>query len=91
MQVILETAVPSIIVFTTLFGLLGRGNPRPGGVALFWRVGLTGLALGLLGLLVSSKVWAEAPAFVAHACWGFVGLGVLLVAFAAFGSILKKQ
>jgi hypothetical protein len=91
MQVILETAVPSVVVFTTLFGLLARGNPRPGGVALFWRVGLTGLVVGLLGLFAGSKVWEETPAFVVHACWGFVGLGVLCVAFAAFGSVLKKQ
>src|SRR5438046_1968428 len=53
-----ELVLPPLVVFTTLFGLLARGTPKPGGVSLFLRVGLVGLALaarplrvGLLGVL----------------------------------------
>jgi len=42
---LVELVVPAVVIFTTLFGLLARGNPKPGGVALFLRVGLAGLAL----------------------------------------------
>ena len=46
MTTILALIVPGAVVLITLFGLLARGNPKPGGVALFWRVGLVGLGLG---------------------------------------------
>ena len=44
---IAQITLPAIVVFTTLFGVMARGNPKPGGVALFLRVGLAGLALSL--------------------------------------------
>jgi len=91
MRFVLELLVPSVIVFTTLFGLLARGNPRPGGVALFWRVGLVGVALGVVGLFAGSKLFEAPPSLAVNASWGFVGVGVLAVALAMFGSILKRK
>ena len=93
MQTLLEVVLPAVVVFTTLFGLLSRGDPRPGGVALFWRVGIAGLVLAgaLWYLTFRTSAFVTAPAFVRRAYFGlFVG-GVLLTLFAAAGTALKKK
>jgi hypothetical protein len=69
MLTVVQIVLPALLVFTTLFGLLARGNPRPGGVALFMRV-------GQLAVIVTA---------------GFLGGGLLLVLFAAFGFVLKGK
>ena len=58
-----ELIVVPLVVLTTLFGLLARGNPRPGGVALFLRVGLAGLVLAgaLYYLVEKTAVLAGRP------------------------------
>jgi hypothetical protein len=93
MDVLLEVVLPAVVVFTMLFGVLSRGSPRPGGVALFWRVGLVGLALAgaLLYLTHHTNALVNTPAFVRRAYVGlFVG-GAALTAFAAIGTWLKKK
>ncbi|HZS39395.1 MAG TPA: hypothetical protein VFF06_21330 [Polyangia bacterium] len=93
MQTFLEIVLPAIVIFTTLFGLLSRGDPRPGGVALFWRVGLTGLALGgiLFYVTFRTSAFANLPAFVSHLYYGLLIGGTLLTLFAAAGTALKKK
>jgi len=93
MQTFLETVLPALVIFTTLFGLLSRGNPRPGGVALFWRVGLVGLALGgaLWYLTFKTSALVSMPAFVTHVWGGLVFGGGVLTLFAAAGSSLKRK
>jgi hypothetical protein len=88
-----ELIIPPLIVFTTLFGLLARGDPKPGGVALFLRVGLVGLALGagLFYLVEKTAVLAGRPALAVNAYRGLGGGGALLVAFAIFGIFLQKR
>ena len=96
MLTVLQIVLPALVVFTTLFGLMARGDPKPGGVALFARVGLVGLALGVVlwylaaktGLLAAHPRIAD---LVGDATWGFVGGGLLLVAFAGFGAVLKRR
>jgi len=91
----LELVVPAVVVFTTLFGLLGRGNPPPGGVALFLRVGLAGLALGCAILYaVEATHVLDAPAVRQIATNAYRGLGLggaLLVAMGLFGVVLKRK
>jgi hypothetical protein len=93
MRTLLELIVPALIVTTTLFGLLARGNPRPGGVALFARVGIADVVLGagLFFLLEKTSVITGHPPTVVNIYRGLVGGGVLLIMFAAFGAVLKKQ
>jgi hypothetical protein len=93
METLLEIVLPSVVVFTTLFGLLSRGNPRPGGVALFWRVGLVGLALGgvLWYLTMRTSALVATPAFVQRMYSGILIGGFLLTLFAAAGTALKKK
>ena len=93
MSTLLQIVLPAVVIFTTLFGLLSRGDPRPGGVALFWRVGLVGLALGgvLWYLTFQTRALAELPAFVGNLYRGLLGGGVLLTGFAAVGSWLKGK
>ena len=93
MSTLLQVVLPAVVVFTTLFGLLSRGNPRPGGVALFWRVGLTGLGLGaaLWYLTFQTSALATMPEFVRNLYRGLLGGGVLLTGFAAAGSWLKNK
>jgi hypothetical protein len=93
MLTIIEIVVPALVVFTTLFGLLARGNPKPGGVALFFRVGLVGLLLGgaLLFLVEKTAVIAGRPEIAVNVYRGLVGGGLLLVVFAAFGLLLKRE
>ena len=91
-----EMVLPALVILTTLFGLLARGNPKPGGVALFLRVGLVGLALAGALFFVSEKT--EVAAWLGgHAEWPrniYIGLGAgsaFLVLMALFGSSLKKR
>jgi hypothetical protein len=93
MRTLVELVVPALVVFTTLFGVLARGNPKPGGVALFARVGIAGLLLGgaLFYVVEKTAVIAGHPQTVVNIYRGLVGGGVLLVLFAVFGMVLKKQ
>ena len=88
-----ELIVPAVVVFTTLFGLLARGDPKPGGVALFLRVGLVGLALAgaLFYVVDKTAVFAGRPEIATNIYRGLAGGGVLLVAMGIFGLMLKKQ
>jgi hypothetical protein len=93
MSTLLQVVLPAVVVFTTLFGLLSRGDPRPGGVALFWRVGLVGLGLGALlwYLTFQTSTLATMPDFVRNLYRGLLGGGFLLTGFAAIGSWLKNK
>jgi len=88
-----ELVLPPLVVFTTLFGLLARGTPKPGGVSLFLRVGLVGLALAavLFYLVEKTAVLAGRPALAVNAYRGLGVGGVALVAFAIFGLVLQKR
>jgi hypothetical protein len=88
-----ELIVVPLVIFTTLFGLLARGNPRPGGVALFLRVGTGGLILagGLYYLVEKTAVLAGRPEVAINIYRGLGGGGAFLVAMAVFGMVLKKQ
>jgi hypothetical protein len=92
MLTIVELVLPPLIVFTTLFGVLARGNPKPGGVALFARVGIAGLLLGgaLFFVVEKTSVLTGRPELAVNAYRGFIGGGLLLVLFAVFGMMLKK-
>ena len=93
MSTLLQIVLPAVVIFTTLFGVLSRGDPRPGGVALFWRVGLVGLALGgvLWYLTFKTAALVNTPEFVRNLYSGLLVGGVLLTAFAAVGSWLKNK
>jgi hypothetical protein len=92
-----QTVLPALVLIVTLFGLLARGNPRPGGVALFGRVGAVTLLLGgaLYFVVERTALAAHLPTaisrFVAPAYTGFVAGGILLLLLAALGSALKRQ
>jgi hypothetical protein len=90
---LVELIVPAVVVFTTLFGLLARGDPRPGGVALFLRVGLVGLALAaaLFYVVEKTAVFAGRPELAVNIYRGLGAGGALLVAMGIFGLMLKKQ
>jgi hypothetical protein len=93
METLVQVVLPAFLVFTTLFGLLSRGDPKPGGVALFWRVGLTGLAIGgvMAYLNLRTSALASTPAFVQKFYVGMLIGGALLTVFAAFGSSMKNK
>jgi hypothetical protein len=93
MRTLVELVVPALVVTTTLFGVLARGNPKPGGVALFARVGIADLVLGaaLFFLLEKTSVITGHPPTVVNVYRGLAGAGVLLILFAVFGVVLKKQ
>jgi len=90
---IIYLVVPALVVVTTLFGLLARGDPRPGGVALFWRVGLVTLALGGIAFYVVDRtaLLPSRPEAVVGGYRGLVAAGVLLCLMGAFGSALKRK
>ena len=91
---IAQITLPAIVVFTTLFGLLARGNPKPGGVALFLRVGLAGLALslGLFYLVTKTGVLSPGAAHVLTNVYRGIGMvGGILVVMAAIGVMLKRE
>jgi hypothetical protein len=93
MLTVVELVVPAVVIFTTLFGVLARGDPKPGGVALFARVGVVGLLLGgvVFFLVEKTSVITGRPEVVVNGYRGLIGGGLLLVVFAAFGMVLKKQ
>jgi hypothetical protein len=93
MATLLQVVVPALVIFTTLFGLLSRGNPRPGGVALFWRVGLVGLALGAIAwyLTFQTNSLLNMRDFVRNLYRGLLVGGFLLTGFAAVGTWLKNK
>ena len=90
---LIQIVVPPVVVLTTLFGLLARGDPKPGGVALFFRVGIVGLILaGVLFYLVEkTAVLAGRPDVVVNAYRGLSGGSALLLLMAAFGVVLKRK
>lgn len=90
---VVYTVLPALVLVITLFGLLARGDPKPGGVALFWRVGLVTLALGGIAFYVveHTGLLPQPPAVVAAGYRGLVGAGVLLCLMAALGTALKKK
>ncbi|MSP60814.1 MAG: hypothetical protein EXR72_10825 [Myxococcales bacterium] len=93
METLLQVVFPAVVIFTTLFGFLSRGFPRPSGVEMFWRVGLTGLALGgvLWYVTYRTGLLDTAPEFVRDLYLGLSVGGGGLTVFAAIGSALKKQ
>jgi hypothetical protein len=93
MRTLVELIVPALVVTTSLFGVLARGNPKPGGVALFARVGIADLVLGAVIFFVLEKtsVITGHPQMVVNIYRGLAGGGVLLILFAVFGVVLKKQ
>lgn len=90
-----EIVLPALVIVTTLFGLLARGNPKPGGVTLFLRVGLVTFALAGALYFVAEKT--EVGARLGGAEWprnvylGLGGGGAILVLMALFGNSLKKR
>jgi hypothetical protein len=93
---LVELVVPALVILTTLFGLLARGNPKPGGVALFLRVGVVALALAGALFFVSEKTaaaaWLGGPAeWPRNLYLGLGGGGAFLVLMAFFGNSLKKR
>ena len=88
-----ELVVPAVVIFTTLFGLLARGNPRPGGVALFLRVGLVGLALAAAVFYLVEKTAALGgrPELAVNIYRGLGAGGAFLVVMALFGTVLKRK
>ena len=90
---LIQIVVPALVVLTTLFGLLARGNPKPGGVALFFRVGIVGaiLAGALFYLVEKTAVLAGRPELVINAYRGIGGGAALLLVMAAFGVALKRK
>jgi len=93
MTTILALTIPGAAILITLFGLLARGNPKPGGVTLFWRVGLVGLGLGFGAwyLFAKSGLLPPMPAPVHHAYTGLLVGAAAIVVIAALGSALKRQ
>lgn len=93
MTTILAMTVPAAVVLVTLFGLLARGNPKPGGVALFWRVGLVGLGLGfgLWYLTAKSGLLPSLPDFVHQSNQGLLIGAAGITVIAALGTALKRQ
>jgi hypothetical protein len=91
---IAQMMLPALVVFTTLFGVMARGNPKPGGVALFLRVGLTGLALAAAiyyPVTKTSIFGAGAGAVLVNVSRGLGMGGALLMVMAAIGVMLKQQ
>jgi hypothetical protein len=93
MSTLLAMTIPAAVVLITLFGVLARGNPKPGGVTLFWRVGLVALGLGLAAwfLLTKSGLLPPVPAIVHRAYQGLLIGAAAVVVLAALGSALKRQ
>ena len=93
MTTILAMTIPGTVILVTLFGLLARGNPKPGGVALFWRVGLVGLGLGFAVWYLTAKsgLFPSVPDVVRQACSGLLLGATVIVVIAAVGSALKRQ
>jgi hypothetical protein len=93
MITILAMTVPGAIILVTLFGLLARGDPKPGGVALFWRVGLVGLGLGFgtWYLTARSGLLPSLPEVVHQGNQGLLIGAAGITVIAALGTALKRQ
>ena len=89
---ILAMGIPALLIVITLFGVLARGNPKPGGVALFWRVGLVGVGLGAGAWYVATQtaIGHSLPALVHDGYRGLLILAGLIVVVALVGSMLKR-
>jgi hypothetical protein len=89
---LVEFVIPAVFVLTTLFGLLARGDPKPGGVALFLRVGLVGFGLGAAVWYGVFRAGLSGPLGEAlrNGYLGLVVFGGLLIAMGALGAILKR-
>jgi hypothetical protein len=85
--------VPAVVILTTLFGLLARGDPKPGGVALFLRVGVVGFLIGAIVwyLIERTALWTGRPDAVVNGYRGLVGGSILLLLLGVFGAVLKKK
>jgi hypothetical protein len=91
---IAQVVLPAVAVFTTLFAVLVRRNPKPSGVALFLRVGLAGLALslGLFYLVTKTGAFSPDAARVLTNVYRGIGMGGgILVVMAAIGVMLKRE
>jgi hypothetical protein len=91
---IAQMILPSIAVFTTLFILMMRRRPKLGGIALFLRVGVIGLALAaaLFYLMTKTTVFSPTAAAVAINVSRGLGMGgALLIVMAAIGVMLKRE
>jgi hypothetical protein len=88
----IELTVPAVVVLTTLFGLLARTNPKPGGVALFFRVGLVGSLLGVALLYAVYRTGLSGPLgdAVVNSYRGLLVASAFLLAMAALGVVLKR-
>ncbi len=88
-----ETILPAVVVLVTLFGVLARGDPKPGGVALFLRVGVVGFVLAAVIAFVVEKtaVLGGRPEVVVNAYRGLGLGGVALIVMGVFGKVLQKQ
>jgi hypothetical protein len=93
MTTILAMTMPAAAVLITLFGVLARGNPKPSGVALFWRVGLVGLGLGFaLWYLAARSGWLPPLPGVVHLAYRGLLIGAAgIVVIAGLGTALKRQ
>jgi hypothetical protein len=93
MTTILAMTIPGAVVLITLFGLLARGNPKPGGVALFWRVGLVGLGLGFATWYLTARSgWLPTlPDLFYQANQGLLVGAAGVVVLAGLGTALKRQ
>jgi hypothetical protein len=89
---ILAMGIPALLIVVTLFGVLARGNPKPGGVALFWRVGLVGVGLGAgtWYFATQTAIGRSFPTLVHDGYRGLLILAGLIVVVAAIGSMLKR-
>ncbi len=90
---VLELVVPAVVILTTLFGLLARGDPKPGGVALFFRVGLAGLVIGFVLFYLEGRIGLTgiAASVFANGYRGLIAASGLLVLMGAFGAVLKRK
>lgn len=90
---LITLVVPALVILTTLFGLLARGDPKPGGVALFLRVGVVGFLLGAITwyLVERTALWTGRPGAVVNAYRGLVAGSLLLIAIGVFGAFLKRK
>jgi len=91
---IAQMILPSIAVFTALFVLMARRQPKLSGLGLVVRVGVVGLALaaGLFYLMTKTQAFNPGVAAVAINISRGLGMGGgLLLVMAAIGVMLKRE